>query len=372
MAIEFSCPQCQHQLRTSEDKAGLSAKCPACGSPIWVPYAHEVGGPAPENVDSGVPAAGADTDPFAGNLSEPARSSGPVENFTARTEDETAAAAGEVPPRRAARAQVNCPNCAAENNIGTPICRYCGTSLEGVQPQAEREWRPPPFDINEIMTTAWRIYTQEIGLLVGCQLLLMVSGMAAVVILFVLLGLPVLIAVWAAGENGGLIAIPMGLIAIPLLFLLGASLQIGQTRLFLKAARAESPSVRDLYYGMGAGRGLVVRALIIQLCLAGLGLLGFILCCVPSILLGLCSWPVMPILLDRDCSAGDALGRTLELVKREFGKVLAVGAIASAVLTVASMVPYLGAILLLFAMPFAMLMTTVAYLRLTEQKTAFD
>ncbi len=37
MTIEFNCPNCQKLLRTSEDKAGLSAKCPDCGTSITVP-----------------------------------------------------------------------------------------------------------------------------------------------------------------------------------------------------------------------------------------------------------------------------------------------------------------------------------------------
>jgi hypothetical protein len=43
--IEFNCPHCQHRLRTPDDKAGLSAKCPACGESIWVPLPHETAKP---------------------------------------------------------------------------------------------------------------------------------------------------------------------------------------------------------------------------------------------------------------------------------------------------------------------------------------
>jgi len=42
VAIEFSCPHCHHVLRTGDDKAGLSAKCPACSEIIWVPLAGQV------------------------------------------------------------------------------------------------------------------------------------------------------------------------------------------------------------------------------------------------------------------------------------------------------------------------------------------
>lgn len=368
MAIEFSCPQCQHQLRTSEDKAGLSAKCPACGSPIWVPYAHEVGGPAPENVDPEIPAAGTDTDPFGGILSEPARPSGPVEEFTAQTNDEPVAAAGDVPLRRAARAQVRCPNCAAENDVGSPVCRFCGTSLEGVQPEAPREWRPPRFDISEIMSTAWRFYTQEIGLLIGCQLLFLLT----VIVMEAAIGIPIFAAAVALQDDAAVVIIPLVIIAIPFIFVAIAAMFLGLTRLYLNVARGEPHGVGDLYYGFTSGRGFLGRALLVWLAMMALMLVGSLLCCLPGLLIMMCWWPAFPLLLDRDCSAGDALGQTYELIKQKFGEVLAVGAIAFAVQMVAGMVPYLGVILQLFAIPFAMLMTTVAYLRLTEQKTAFD
>ncbi|VAX40942.1 hypothetical protein MNBD_PLANCTO02-901 [hydrothermal vent metagenome] len=37
MTIEFRCHECQHKLRTSDDKAGLTAACPSCGTTLTVP-----------------------------------------------------------------------------------------------------------------------------------------------------------------------------------------------------------------------------------------------------------------------------------------------------------------------------------------------
>ncbi len=37
MTIEFRCHECQRQLRTSDDKAGLTATCPSCGTTLTVP-----------------------------------------------------------------------------------------------------------------------------------------------------------------------------------------------------------------------------------------------------------------------------------------------------------------------------------------------
>ncbi len=368
MAIEFSCPQCQHLLRTSEDKAGLSAKCPACGSPIWVPYAHEAGGPAPENVDPDAISGEKVSDPFGGVSSEPAQESQPQDEFASHVEDEAAADPADVPRRRAAPAQVRCPSCAAANDVGTPVCRFCGTSLDGVEPVKEREWRPPPFDVGEIMSTAWRFYTQEIGLLIGCQLLfiLTIFGMEAVI------GIPIFIAAMALQDDAAIAVIPIAIIAVPFLLAGIAALTVGWTKLYLNVTRGEPRGVGDLYYGFMDGRRFLGRALLVFVAAFAVILVGMLLCCVPGLIAAMCWWPAIPLLLDRDCPGGDAIGQTYELVKRNFGQVLAVGAIAFAVQMISGMVPYLGIILQLFAIPFAMLMTTVAYLRLTEQRTAFD
>ncbi len=38
MTIEFNCPNCQKLLRTKDEKAGVKAKCPDCGTSITVPF----------------------------------------------------------------------------------------------------------------------------------------------------------------------------------------------------------------------------------------------------------------------------------------------------------------------------------------------
>jgi uncharacterized membrane protein len=263
---------------------------------------------------------------------------------------------------------VHCPSCAAENDAGSPVCRYCGTSLEGVRPTTAPDWRPPRFDVSEIMSTSWRLYTQEIGLLIGCQLLFLLS----IFVMEGILGIPIFIAFAALQDDAAILVVPFLVLAVPILFVAISTMMIGLTRLYLNVARGQPHSVGDLFFGFTDGRRFIGRGLLVWITAAALILVGTLLCCVPGLIVSICWWPALPLLLDRDCPAGDAIGRTYELVKQNFGSVLAVGAIAFAVQMVAGMVPYLGVILQLFAMPFALLMTTVAYLRLTEQKAAFD
>jgi hypothetical protein len=222
------------------------------------------------------------------------------------------------------------------------------------------------------MSTTWRLYTQEIGLLIGSQLLLILIGIVAGLAVAGFAVLPVIAAVSAFGDNGALIAIPVGLVAVPLLFLLSGALLVGQTRLYLNVARGQGAALGDILFGFREGRGFVLSVLLIKLAAAALGLVGTLLCCAPGVIVGLCVWPALPLLLTQNCSGSDAIGRTYELAKAQFGPVLGVGAVAAGVSTVAGMVPYLNTILWLFAVPFALLFSTVGFLRLTEQTSAFD
>lgn len=38
MTIQFECPHCGNVLKTSDDRAGLTAKCPSCAEQLHIPY----------------------------------------------------------------------------------------------------------------------------------------------------------------------------------------------------------------------------------------------------------------------------------------------------------------------------------------------
>ena len=53
MVIEFHCHECDRLLRTTDDKAGLSASCPDCAAPLVVPQPDDEGSHEPAASSSG-------------------------------------------------------------------------------------------------------------------------------------------------------------------------------------------------------------------------------------------------------------------------------------------------------------------------------
>ena len=275
MAIEFSCPHCQHLLRTADDKAGLSAKCPACSEVIWVPYstdsdASESAASAPEATESADPP---EPDAAPQEIGIPlAKEPGPdpLDELASASADD-ATGANETPqdiPRRRSAPEIVCPGCQATNEPGTQNCRFCGTSLEGVEPvePSQQATVPRTPEVGEAMSTAWRIYSENLGLLIGSTLLALPLGSLAVAVAL----LPVFGLVAAFGEVDGDMAIVGGLFgslcSLPLLAALLVPVAIGVTQLTLKLATGKHATISDLFCGFEReGRALIPGMAIVML-----------------------------------------------------------------------------------------------------------
>jgi len=349
----------------------MSAKCPACGESIWVPYTSEdraAGDDAAFEPDNEPAAAG--DEPAA---SEPPPLEPAGEDVFASVPASSPATSRDGPNLESRRREtpqedINCPNCHAANESTAAVCRFCGTSLEGVVPQPKAEWTPPKFDVGEIMSSTWRLYTQNIGLLIGCMLLVLLIGFLAAI----LFAVPVAFAAIALQDDAPIVIIPAVIVFIPICIVLGLAFQIGQTNLFLRIARGETASVGDVFFGFKDGRRFIARAFLVSLTAFAAVLVGSVLCCAPAIVVVLVVWPALPILLDTNPPGGEIIGRTIEFIKQDFGAVIAAGAIGIGIQMLAQFVPYVGIILQLFAVPFAQVMLMFAYLRITQQFTAVD
>jgi hypothetical protein len=373
LPIEFSCPHCDHRLRTSDDKAGLSAKCPACGEMIWVPYSQPSEAESPASVPPAPPAI--PDDPL-GAPDSPARSgseargavdSGPppvvhVDEILEDTFD-------PPPPPRAkiAAADVICPACQASNDFGVRQCRFCGTSLEGVEPPLEPEWVPPRPEIGEIMSASWKIFQSEIGLLIGSFLLTFFLWLMVLVIC----ALPVL-ATTAVAATIDDDAIPFGIIAgcllaVPLSIVGWAAVSVGYIRLNLRVARGEQAGIGDLLYGIREGRsaslGMVVVGFAYQF-------IGAALCGIGKVF----AWPLVYVQTE-ESDVGGSFNRSWKMFSDDAAAVVLPGLIVFGLETACAllnMCAYVGLILLVFVVPYCMVLRAVAYLRLIKQRTAID
>ncbi len=117
MTIEFDCPHCRRLLRTPDEKAGLRAECPSCGTPVTVPESDPfvTDDMFEEDIDSPPspkPSGGSDFDDFFNTASEKAAKHAPGES------------------RRA------CPACGESIALAAQRCRFCS---ETFAPKPRRE-----------------------------------------------------------------------------------------------------------------------------------------------------------------------------------------------------------------------------------------
>ena len=386
MAIEFTCPQCDHLLRTAEDKAGLSAKCPACGEAIWVPYPHEAEGRSASGEDDRDDVSLEKEDVFEVEENAQRESSAqdlpppPFPPVDPPKTDEIASdwsrpeaegeEAVEPPPRRRQPAgeEIICPNCQASNGPAASNCRICGESLEGVEPVIGPSWSPPVPDVGETWSTTWRIYQDRMGLLIGGMLLVQALYAAMLVAVYF-----VFIAITFGAGGGGDEMILIGMIVGGLIAFVGGSVvvafaEIGTTRFLLNIAKGRPAEIGDLFYGFGEGRRLLPLmlllspvVLILHLFINGLGWLFF--------------WPFVWHYVDRQQSVGETFRSFFELLGKQLGFVVLIGLIAWAINLAVAFLIYpccIGLIVTVFSRPFVSLLHAVGYLRLSEQKTALD
>ena len=365
MAIEFTCSQCDHLLRTGDDKAGLSATCPACGAALWVPYPPEEGGvPAADDVDAEVVEPGDVFEFEWDDVPPPAADDGAVPPG-----EETSQATSEQPADGAhvEASEIDCPNCYTSNDPGAAHCRICGESLEGVEPVAAPAWNAPVPDVGEAMSTTWRIYQDRMGLLVGSGLLLM--------LLFVVLYMVAYFGFFAVALGLGQIADELAIVAMVggMFFLfvaylfLAAVTMIGVSRLNLRVAKGEPAEISDLFYGLGEGRRLIPGMLliapalgIVQAVTAGIGLMFF--------------WPLPLYYVDRQLPIGETVSSFFEQLGASIGFVVLIGLVAFGINLGTVFLVYccIGVLVMIFSTPYLLLLYAVSYLRMTRQKTAID
>ncbi len=260
MTIEFTCQTCGKALSTSDDKAGRKAKCPQCGDPVVVPM------PASE---------GAAADALA---ELPAINTGSA----------------------MATRLTKCPMCGAAVSPGDASCAACGEPLVEAAVRRRVGTEPQRFEIGAVLSRTWEIFKQDLGLVVGSQLVLGLLTFAAFIP-----GIGLFIAgilTMEPGADGPRIQpINVVLFAVGgLLALVGMAvsqwLLAGNTKLMLGLVRGEVVGIGTLFQG---GR-YFWRLLGCSLLYQGMISVGQQLCVIPAFLVMIFFWPFQYLLVDDD------------------------------------------------------------------------
>jgi DNA-directed RNA polymerase subunit RPC12/RpoP len=318
VTIEFSCQTCGKTLSTSDDKAGRKAKCPQCGDPVVVP----------------APTSG-------------------------ETDDEALA---ELPAIKTGSAKstrlTKCPMCGAGVSPGDASCAACGEPLVEAAVRRRVSTEPQRFEIGVVLSRTWDIFKQDLGLVVGSQLVLGLLTFAAFIP-----GIGLFLAGILTMDQGpaGPDIQPMNIILFAvggLLALVGMAvaqwLLAGNTKLMLGLVRGEEVGIGTLFQG---GR-FFWRLLGCSLLYQGMVSVGQQLCVIPAFLVMIFFWPFQYLLVDDDLPHIQALFDAPKWSQPSWLSTIGLGFVQVGIAILGLLALGIG---LIFAGPFITLSWCVAY-----------
>lgn len=331
MAIEFNCPHCDKLLKTSDEKAGRQAKCPGCGEIISVP------------ASSSAPAHDAVFD------AEPVPDQEPESDQPASV-DETSDATKV------------CPACGETIRAAAIKCRYCGEVLDrrkllSGRINGRREMRP--FPPGEVISDAWRLYIDSLGIAFGASLIVLVLN-AAVTFVAAIPG-SLAEAMKNQGQEGMAALVTLMAMFLNLMSLVFQMyLHAGYSTFLLKIAREQTAELGDLF----SGSRFLLRMCINSLVLGIFIIFGLLACVIPAIFVMVIFCPVWFVIVDQDLPGLDSLWRAKELTKGNLGSIFLLFLASFGITILGAMACYVG---LLFTIPLVSVIFAVAYDRMTCQ-----
>ena len=304
MPIQFSCTNCNKQLRVSDESAGKKAKCPQCQTVIQVPAATAASG-------------------LAGS-----------------------AAPTPVAPPPIAPPFGNSPGDAATNPYIAPAA--------GI-PHAKKQASGLPTAVGpgEVIEYAWNVWKQNLGILVLITFVVLVVNVGFNIVQNIaVFALAQEIGFDAAQGVGFLIAIVGNLIQI--------FLSIGQAQIVLKLLRGQPAEFAELF----GGGSLFFRALGASIVALLAILVGFLSLIIRSFIMMLLCWSFFYFIVDRKAKAMESFSKAYEIGKLNIGTTFVLG-IASMGISIAGMLACGVGILL--AGPLVSAIAGTAYLMMSGQ-----
>ncbi|MEZ6065339.1 MAG: hypothetical protein R3B90_06440 [Planctomycetaceae bacterium] len=301
----------------------MSAKCPACGERIWVPFPHQLGNTAtsgaddPEEFDGIEDEVAADgdhsdaldeRDVVPGESVQPRSLMGTVGDdawLDDEAEQDSAASSGRG--RR-------CRACGAENQLSDRECFACGATLlrRGQRRHGRQQVRSLPdthvateeqMTIGGLMSDTWKIYSEDLAAVVIGPFLLSLAISAV--------SLPIFICGIATGV-GALLIVP------PAIAFTSALAAVGVNFVYFKAARGERPGIGDAFAAFSAGSGYLGSMFLLMILIGLMTFLGLLLLVVPGLLLMMISWTMTRAMIDENLDAVGAVSRGWRLSMDNF------------------------------------------------------
>jgi predicted RNA-binding Zn-ribbon protein involved in translation (DUF1610 family) len=347
VTIEFQCPHCSKLLKTPDDKAGVRANCPGCGEIVTIPdLVNEVA-----QADDSFAAVAADAE-----VEEEIPDAGSIATGSAAADSIESTSQYDTKP---------CPMCGAAIKKAARRCRFCGEELER---GAASERKPTKIDAGEILSHAWAIYKEQLGLVLGAIVVFWVITLGVAGVQGVIQNVITLTIAGQPGRGGNPFAMGVGVIGMTLVvqvinMAVGAYLQAGLHFLLLRVARGEKAEFVDLFSGGRFFWRFFWGTLLFQIALV----LGYLFLIVPGIILSLMFWPVYYVIVDRDTGVIESLRLASEITTGNY--------MAAFILSLASMgLALLGMAALcvgwIFTIPLAELLFAVAYCGMNGQLPA--
>lgn len=218
------------------------------------------------------------------------------------------------------------------------------------------------IDAGDVISTSWAIFKVDYGITIGGVFVANVL-MQSVAIVQQILG-TVIEALQDRGDNStASILTILVLCCMPLNFFIQTFVQLGQARLLLNVARGEHAQISDLFSG-GRYFWRMVGSSILFSIIVGLGMLA---CLIPGIIWALMYLTYTYALVDQDPRGTQCLSIARAASKDNLGALL--------VIVIASIgINILGGLMfcvgILATLPLTFLITAVAYLKMTGQRTA--
>ena len=317
MPIEFKCSNCQNVLKVGDEHAGKSARCPSCKTVVSIPASSPEPAEAPSSVFPDAPTTDSSNNPFAGAAPSDGGGGGPF--------------AG------------------AANPYQTPK----STKLES-RPIAGGTMAPRAASFEEIFSLSWKLFTQNLGLLVGTSVVVLMIGIA------INLGAQFMQAMMIEMNFD-----PFALFAFSMMYSLGTGIiqtffYIGQAKICLKLARGQHAEFSELFSGANKLLPVYIAGIIVGIIIG----VGILLLIIPGIIAALMLWPYFYVITDDKGGIGDFLGLAYRIGTPNILTSLVLAVVTLALVVAGMLAVCVG---IVFSVGLIAMMYSVAYLKMSGQ-----